>query len=61
VRVNAEQRLGRWHNLGVIEEYEGLDQLTDVGRADEAGDRAMLVTAAAQDDASATRWHGFVE
>ena len=59
--MNAEQRLGPRHDLGVIEEHEGLDQLTDVRGADEAGDRAMLVTAAAKDNSASTRRHGFVE
>jgi hypothetical protein len=50
MRVNAEQRLVARYDLGVIEEYKGLDQLTDVGGADEAPDRAMLVATRAKDD-----------
>ena len=61
VRVNAEQRLGPRRDLGVIEEHEGLDQLTDVRGADEAGDRAVLVTAGAKDNSASSAEHGFVE
>ena len=38
--MKTEQRLGPGRNFGVIQEYEGLDQLAYVGRADKARDWA---------------------
>ena len=37
--MNAEQRLAPGRDFGVIQEYEGLDQLADIGGADKARDR----------------------
>jgi len=43
--MNTEQRLGPGRNFGVIQEYEGLDQLAYVGRADKARDGPVAATA----------------
>src|SRR5207237_2752905 len=60
VRMNSgEQPLSRRTNFAVIQENERLNQLADVGRADEAGDRAMPAAAGAKSDtalAGAYRW-----
>src|SRR5205085_2698640 len=51
VRMNSgEQPLSRRTNFAVIQENERLNQLADVGRADEAGDRAMPAAAGAKSD-----------
>jgi hypothetical protein len=42
VRVNAKERLGPRRNFGVIQEYERLDELANIGGADEASDGAVL-------------------
>jgi hypothetical protein len=43
--MNTEQRLGPGRNFGVIQEYEGLDQLAYVGGADKARDGSVPATA----------------
>ncbi len=43
--MNAEQRLGPGRDFGVIQEYEGLDQLAYVGGADKARDGSVPATA----------------
>src|SRR5258706_9609046 len=52
VRVDAEQRLRPGRHFGVIEEYERLDQLADVGGAHEARDRSVLAAAGDERDAA---------
>jgi hypothetical protein len=42
VRVDAKERLRPRRNFGVIQEYERLDELADIGGADEASDGAVL-------------------
>src|ERR1700704_2661456 len=42
VRVNAKERLRPRRDFGVIQEYERLDELANIGGADEASDGAVL-------------------
>ena len=48
--MNAEERLSRERNFAVIEEHERLDHFADVGRADQARDRAVSAAGAAEYD-----------
>src|SRR5712664_981649 len=50
MRMDAEKRLACRHDLAVIEEHERLDQLADIGRADEARDRTVPAAAGAKRD-----------
>ena len=43
--MDAEERLGSRRDFGVVQEYERLDQLADIGGADEARDRPVPATA----------------
>jgi hypothetical protein len=55
VWVDAEERLASRLDFAVIQKHERLDQLTDVGRADETRDRTVLAAAGAKRDAA---WAG---
>ena len=48
--MNAEERRSCERNFAVIEEYERLDHFADVGRADQACDRAVSAAGAAEYD-----------
>src|ERR1700687_5350482 len=48
VRVNAKERLGPRRDFGVIQEYKGLDELADIGGADEASDGAVLAASGSE-------------
>jgi hypothetical protein len=48
--MDAEERFGPRHDFEMIQKYEGLDQLTDVGGADEARDGAVPVAAGGEGD-----------
>jgi hypothetical protein len=55
--MDAEERLGPRRDLGVIQEYERLDQLADIGGADEASDGAVLATAGREGNSASTGAH----
>ena len=48
--MNAEERRPRVRHFAVIEENERLDHFADVGRADQACDRAVSAAGAAEYD-----------
>src|SRR3981189_3246209 len=48
VRVDAKERLRPRRNFGVIQEYERLDELANIGGADEASDGAVLAASGPQ-------------
>src|SRR6202171_5965285 len=52
VRVNAKERLGPRRNFGVIQEYERLDELANIGGADEASDGAVLAASGPERNAA---------
>src|SRR5260221_10451674 len=52
VGMDSEERFGPRHDFRVIQEYEGLDQLADIGRADQAIDRAVAAAAGGLHDAA---------
>ena len=47
MRMDAEERLGPRRDFGVIQEHERLDQLADIGGADEARDGSVPAAAGA--------------
>ena len=52
--MDAEERLGSRRDFGVIQEYERLDQLADIGGADEARDGPVPATARSERDLACT-------
>jgi hypothetical protein len=42
MRVDAKERLAPRRNFGVIQEHERLDELANIGGADEASDGTVL-------------------
>jgi hypothetical protein len=61
VRVNAKQRLRPRCDFGVIQEYERLDQLANIRRADEPSDRTVLASARAKYDSASTGIYGSID
>jgi hypothetical protein len=58
--MDAKERLRPRRDFGVIQKYERLDQLADIGGADEASDGAVLATAGRErNPASAGAHRGF--
>ena len=55
--MDAEERLSSGRDYGVIQEDEGLDQLADIGGADEARDGPVPATAGDKRDPTRTSAH----
>jgi hypothetical protein len=58
VRMDAEERLGPGCDFGVIQKYKRLDQLADIGGADEARDGPLPATAGRERDSACADVHG---
>src|SRR5205814_1869542 len=52
MRMDAEEWLTPRRDFGAIQEYEGLDQLADIGRADKPRDGPVTATAGHQRNAA---------
>ncbi len=56
--MDADERLGARRDFEVVQEDERLDQLAEIGGADEAGDGAVPVASGAVRDSASAGGHG---